>query len=272
MFAGFNMLKKALQRKSKIVEFPVMRVAAQNQPAPASTFTGTLIDILDRVQYRRVRANELSDPVYRLRYEAYRREEYIPFNSLGTLVDEFDEQPNALSYGVYIDGALVSSLRIHYLTPECRMSPSYSVFTDVLNPLLDAGATCVDPTRFTSDFEATLAYPALPFLTLRLAVMATRHFGATFGLHSVRPEHGPFYKRVLSSYRISGPRYYHGLTFPMELWGTRAQEVYAKTLRRYPFFASTDEERNGLFAPPHATQIWVRPSVRLAQLDGEPNS
>lgn len=242
-----------------------MSAVAQNQVTPASGFAGALMDILDRVEYRRVRSEELADPVYKLRYEAYRREDFIPFNSLGTLRDEFDEQPNAHCFGVYIDGDLVSSLRIHYLTPDCRLSPSYSVFTDVLDPILDAGATCVDPTRFTSDFEATLAYPALPFLTLRLAVMATRHFGATYGLHSVRPEHGAFYKRVLSSYLMAPARYYHGLTFPMELWGTRAQEVYEKTLRRYPFFASTEDERRALFAPPHATQIWVHPSVRQLQ-------
>lgn len=242
-----------------------MSTVAQNHVAPASSFAGALMDILERVEYRRVRSEELADPVYRLRYEAYRREDFIPFNSLGTLRDEFDEQPNAHCFGVYIDGDLVSSLRIHYLTPECRMSPSYSVFTDVLDPILDAGATFVDPTRFTSDFEATLAYPALPFLTLRLAVMATRHFRSTYGLHSVRPEHGPFYKRVLSSFLMAPARYYHGLTFPMELWGTRAQEVYEKTLRRYPFFDSTEQERQALFASPHGTQIWVHPTVRAAQ-------
>ena len=243
-----------------------MSAAAQNQVAPASNFAGTLIDILDRVEYRRVSTSEQFDPVYRLRYEAYRREEFIPFNNHGTLRDEFDELPNSFCYGVYIDGELVSSLRIHHLTPECRMSPSYSVFTDVLDPLLDAGATCIDPTRFTSDFEATLAYPALPFLTLRLAVMATRHFRATYGLHSVRPEHGPFYKRVLSSGLIAGPRYYHGLSFPMELWGTLAQEVYPKTLRRYPFFDSTDEERRRLFSP-NQSPLWIRPTARAAQVD-----
>lgn len=203
--------------------------------------------------------------MYRLRYEAYRREDFIPFNSHGILRDEFDEMPNSYCYGVHIDGTLVSSLRIHYLTPDCRMSPSYSVFTDLLDPMLDQGMTFVDPTRFTSDFEATLAYPALPFLTLRLAVMATRHFRSTYGLHSVRPEHGPFYKRVLSSYRMAESRYYHGLTFPMELWGTRAQEVYAKTLARYPFFDSTDEERRRLFAPPYATPVWVHATARAAQ-------
>jgi hypothetical protein len=245
-----------------------MSAAAQSQVGPASQFAGTLIDILDRVEYRRVNPSELSDPVFRLRYEAYRREAFIPFNSLGLLRDEFDDFdafPNSWNFGVYIDGGLAASLRIHYLTPETPKSPANSLFNDVLQPLLDRGATFIDPTRFTVDFEASLAYPALPFLTLRLAVMATRHFRASYGLHCVRTEHGPFYKRVLSSTLMCPARQYPGVGFPMELWGTQAQLIYDRTLRRYPFFDSTDEERQHLFAPPFATPIWVHPTVRAAQ-------
>lgn len=245
-----------------------MSAATQNQVAPASQFAGTLIDILDRVEYRRVNPDDAMDPVYQLRYEAYRREEFIPFNSLGLLRDEFDSYddfPNAWNFGVYIEGSLAASLRIHHLTPEFRKSPANTLFPDVLEPLLDSGASFIDPTRFTVDFEASLAYPALPFLTLRLAVMATRHFQATYGLHCVRAEHGAFYKRVLSSTLMAPAREYPGVGFPMELWGTQAQLVYEKTLKRYPFFASTFEERQNLFAPPYATPIWVRPEMRAAQ-------
>ena len=242
-------------------------MGASTQPAPATQlhFSGTLTDILDRVEYRRVDSSEHFDPVYRLRYEAYRREEWIPFNSLGTLRDEFDDQPNSMCYGVYIDGSLVSSLRLHHLTPGCRMSPAYSVFTDVLDPLLDQGLTFIDPTRFTADYEASLAYPALPFLTLRLAVMATINYRVTICLHSIRPEHVAFYRRVFDSYMLADQRFYHGLSFPMELWGTRAAAVYDRTMRRYPFFHSTTEERSQLFGPPHRSPLLIRASARAAQ-------
>lgn len=243
-----------------------MSGATESHARPASQFAGTLVDILDRVEYRRVHPDDLNDPVFRLRYEAYRREDFYPFNSLGVLRDEFDEfekYPNSWNFGVYIDGMLASSLRIHHLTPECRKSPANSLFGDILAPLLDEGATFVDPTRFTVDFEASLAYPALPFLTLRLAVMATRHFNATYGLHCVRTEHGAFYKRVLSSTLMCPARRWHDVGFPMELWGTRVAEVYHKTLRRYPFFQSSPAERERLFAEPYATPIWVRASAKV---------
>jgi hypothetical protein len=242
-----------------------MSAATQTHAPAVSGFAGALVDILDRVEYRRVNPDDLNDPIYRLRYEAYRREDFYPFNSLGQLRDDFDDFsafPNSWNFGVYIDGSLASSLRIHHLTPENRRSPANSLFGDILEPLLDQGATFIDPTRFTVDFEASLAYPALPFLTLRLAVMATRHFSATYGLHCVRPEHGPFYKRVLGSNLMCEARKWHDVGFPMELWGTKVAEVYDRTLRRYAFFHSSEEERNHLFAPPHQTPIWVHPTAR----------
>src|SRR6218665_2275831 len=95
-------------------------VAAQPGQSGVSRFSGTLIDLLDRVEYRRVPPEVQYDPVYRLRYDAYRREEFIPINSDEMVRDEFDDLPNAYCFGVYIDGELVSSVRFHHLTPEFR--------------------------------------------------------------------------------------------------------------------------------------------------------
>ncbi|MEO6014307.1 MAG: acyl-homoserine-lactone synthase [Devosia sp.] len=241
-----------------------MSIAAQNPPQAGTNFAGTLTDILDRVEYRRVPAGQQIDPVYRLRYEAYRREDFIPFNSLGMLRDEFDDLPNAYCYGIYIDGELVSSLRLHHMTREHKMSPSYSVFTDVLDPLLEAGHTFIDPGRFTADLEASLAYPALPFLTLRIAVMATWYFHVKYCLSTVRPEHVAFYRRVFNSSKLGDARYYHGLSFPMEMWACDCPIVYPKLMLRYPFFNSTEREREQLFGPPHVSPLWIHTTARDA--------
>jgi hypothetical protein len=225
-----------------------------------------LLDILDRVEYRRVTPGEQFDPVYRLRYEAYRREGFVPANGERLIRDEFDDLPNAHSYGIYIDGTLVSSLRFHLITPQMRFAPSYSVFTDVLDPLLDQGATFVDPGRFTADYEASLAYPSLPFLTLRIAVMASAFHNVRYCLSSVRPEHAAFYRRVFNSTKLADNRFYHGLSFPMELWASDVPVEYPRLLRRYPFFMSTAEERDRLFAyPAHPdAALPQRASSRLA--------
>lgn len=225
------------------------------------------MDLLDRVEYRPVKADDQFDPVYRLRYEAYRREESVPINSAEVVRDEFDDLPNSRCFGIYIDGQLVSSLRFHYLTPEYRLSPSYSVFTDVLDNLLDQGVTILDPGRFTADYEASLAYPALPFLTLRIGVMAIQQYGVKYCLSAVRPEHGAFYRRVFKSVPISDERYYHGLSFPMVLYACDLLADWDGLLRRYPFFRSTKEERDALLGTeaPGGTRISASgPGTRLS--------
>ena len=204
------------------------------------------------------------DPVYRLRYEAYRREEFVPPNVKETVRDEFDELPNVYCYGIYIDDRLVSSVRFHLLTREFRNSLSYSVFPDVLDPLLDQGNIILDPGRFTADYEASLNFPALPFLTLRVATMAVQHFSADYVLNAVRPEHGAFYRRVFRSFLMSDARYYHGLSFPIVLYACEIAVMYADLLRRYPFFRSTADEREILFDKNQSVKI-VHPTARLAQ-------
>lgn len=234
--------------------------------APISRFAGTLLDLLDRVEYRRIDADDLFDPVYRLRYEAYRREEFIPFNSEQVVRDEFDNLPNCYAYGVYIDGQLVSSIRFHHLTADYRTAPSHSVFGDVLDPILDSGFTLLDPGRFTADHEASLAYPALPYLTLRIPTIAVPHFDVRYVLSTVRPEHAPFYRRVYRSEQLAAPRYYHGLTFPMVLMACDIPVMYENMLDRYAFFRSTDQERKALFGTPGRVKpSVVKPTARLAQ-------
>ena len=230
-----------------------------------SRFSGTLVDLLDRVEYRRVDPDDLFDPVYRLRYEAYRREDFIPLNADRLCRDEYDDLPNSYCYGVYIDGELVSSVRFHHLTPAFRRSPNYSLFGDILDPILDAGHVVLDPGRFTADREASLAYPALPFLTLRIPTIAVPYFDAKHVLSSVRPEHGAFYRRIYKSTALSEPRHHEGVSFPVVLYACDIPVMYRDLLRRFPFFRSTEEERRALFGPEGRTRVSVvRPSVRLA--------
>jgi hypothetical protein len=243
-----------------------MSEAAPDERPPASRFATTLMDLMDRVEYRRVSADDQFDPVYRLRYEAYRREEFIPINSQEVVRDEYDDLPNVYSYGVYIDDQLVSTVRFHHLTREYRRSPNHGLFRDILDPILDEGHVILDPGRFTTDYEASLAYPALPYLTLRIPTIAVLHFRAKYCLNSVRPEHGAFYRRVYRSVAFSEPRYAPGLNFPVVLYACDLIPIYDDLLRRYPFFDSTREEREAMFGPAGRTKVSVvRPSARLAQ-------
>lgn len=230
-----------------------------------SRFASTLIDLLDDVRYRRIDPGEQFDPIYRLRYEAYRREDFIPVNSQQVTRDEFDELPNCYCFGVYIGGQLASSLRFHVVTPEQPYSPCMSVWPDVLQPLLGAGHNFIDPGRFTADFELSLAYPALPYLTLRIAAMACEYFPVRYCMSAVRPEHTAFYKRVFGANPLGEERTYANLAFPMQLYTADVPVIRDRVADRYPFFMSLPEERAALFGPMQAGTIAIAPSARQAQ-------
>jgi len=242
-----------------------MSAATQTTTGATSRFALTLIDLLDRVQYRRVSTDDQFDPVYRLRYDAYRREEFIPINSQRITRDAFDDAPNCYCFGVYIDDRLVSSIRLHIATTEERTSPSRGIWPDVLDGLLDNGGSYIDPSRFTADHEASLAFPALPYLTLRMAVMACEQFKARYCISSVRPEHAAFYKRVFGSEQLAGEGFWGELTFPVCLYASYIPVMYPRVIERFPFFNSTVEERNALFAPNGRPVPAIAPSARQAQ-------
>lgn len=241
-----------------------MSAATQTTSGATSRFALTLIDLLDRVEYRRVSVDEQFDPVYRLRYEAYRREDFIPINSQQITRDAYDEAENCFCFGVHIDGRLVSSIRLHITTPEQRTSPSRGIWPEVLNGILDKGGSYIDPSRFTADHDASLQFPALPYLTLRMAVMACGHFGATYCISSVRPEHAPFYKRVFGSEQLAGEGYWGELTFPVCLYASYIPVMYPRVIERYPFFNSTQQEREILFARNPVSPKSIAPTARQA--------
>ena len=221
--------------------------AAAARAGKPSRFSGALLDILDTVSYARVDPSVIDDPIYRLRYRAYTREGFMDHNPQEICIDDLDGAPNGVSFGVYINAELVSSIRLHHLTATHPHSPSMKVFPDVLGPLLERGMSFIDPSRFTADHDASLAYPALPFLTLRMAAMASVHFRADQCLALVRTEHGPFYKRVFGSERLADERAYPDLHFPVALFAAPVDAIRARVAERFPFFLSTALEREQLF-------------------------
>lgn len=225
------------------------KVTAQSDGpnSPTSGMAPALAEILPRVSYRRVPLEDLDDPVYRLRYEAYRREDFIPFNSQGVAGDDYDNAPNAYCFGVYIDDLLVSSIRFHHATPEKRVSPCLSIWPDILGEVLDKGESYIDPSRFTTDHDASLAFPALPFLTLRIVAMASVHFDTTYCLSAVRREHAAFYIRVFRSRKMADLGTFGELKFPVMLYAAEVPVIRDKVYDRYPVFMSTEAEREALF-------------------------
>lgn len=224
-------------------------VAAANSAAPASAFARNVLQLLNRTEYRICDRGEDLEAIYRIRYKSYLLNGIIGPNEKATYSDDLDELENCRRYGVFLDGELVSTVRIHMLNAEHRTSPSTIAFGDLLFPRLDAGETFVDPSRFATDPDIAIANPLVPYITLRIAVAASVHFDVNYCLSTVRVEHGAFYRKIFRSAKLAEPRSYPDSRVPVVLYqgDVRAlPEIY----KRYPFFRSTALERKLLFDRP----------------------
>jgi hypothetical protein len=220
-----------------------MRAAAELTTAAL----GRSSDLLDEVDYHLARTPEEKEEIYNLRYRAYLREGAIQPSVDERVTDQYDDAPNAWTFGVYLQGELYSSVRISVLTPEWRMSPSTETFGDILNPRLDRREVIIDPTRFVADPEKARPLPELPYMTLRLAYLACEYFNADIGLALVRLEHQAFYRRVFLHETIAEPRFLAGLLKPVGLMMADFPAMRDKVFERYPHMRSTAFERRMLF-------------------------
>lgn len=221
--------------------------ASASSAGSEDSFSDRIARLLDRIDYRLAHSAEEREAIFRLRYEAYRREGGIFPNCSRSFSDRYDETDNAYLFGVYIDDRLASSIRIHVASKEHPDCVSLEAFGDILQPELDAGKVIVDPTRFVTDDNLARLYRALPYATLRLCGMAANHFRADHLLAAVRVEHQAFYRRIFHPRLICGPRPYPGLAKPLSLMTIHYPTIEDEVYRRYPFFRSTFFERRMLF-------------------------
>ena len=203
--------------------------------------------LLDRVDYRLAVTDEEREPIFRLRYEAYRREKTIPECSSGTFSDAYDDTGLVKLFGVYVDGNLVSSIRIHVANAETPYFPSLGPFSDILQPEIESEKTIIDPTRFATDMAASRQLKGLPHITLRLCWLAAEHYNAEHFLVAVRPEHQAFYRRTFQHQAICEARTYPLLATPISLMSVSRDAAREYVLRRYPFYRSSAFERRMLF-------------------------
>ncbi len=241
---------------------PVAETSRQTQSAnsahasPEGSFSARLAQLAARIEFRRADSDAEREAIFRLRYEAYRREGAIAENPSGRFADDDDEADNAHLIGLYIDGELATSLRLHIASnrgiPDC---PSLHVFSDILQPLLDDGKVLVDTTRFVADERLSRLYRGLPLVTIRLCVAAGEYFGGHHLLAAVRDEHRAFYIRSFGSQVLCKSRPYPPLLKPISLTTVYFPTQGAELYRRYPFYRSTSFEQRKLFERPRRATL-----------------
>lgn len=215
--------------------------------ATPSTFVEHVTDLLSRVEFRRADSDHERDAIFRLRYAGYLHAGSIEPNSSRRFTDEFDDAPNSVSVGLYIDSALVAAIRLGIGTRAYPDIPAMHVFSDVLADKLNADQIIIDPTRNVVSLEGAREYPKLPYLTARVGWLAGEYFGADLILATVRTEHQAFFKRAFGHKVICDARPYPTLQKPISLMTIHYFEERERVLQRYPFYGSTAEERRALF-------------------------
>ena len=212
-----------------------------------SGFSDRLAMLLARIDCRRADTGEDREAIFRLRYQAYLREGAISANSSGRFTDADDETDNAYIFGLYVDDELASSLRLHIASREHPKFPSLEVFPDVLQPLLDAGKVLVDSTRFVADEKLSRLHRGLPYVTLRICMLAGEYFRADHLLAAVRAEHQAFYRRAFKHQVLCEPRPYPRLAKPISLMTVHFPSAAERLYWQYPFFRSSVFEQRRMF-------------------------
>ena len=230
-------------------------------------FPHKLLSILDAIEYRRIESQEDFEDIARLRYKSYREHGVLPLTA-SSMLDEVDFDDHAYVFGVYLYEELVSTIRVHYVTPTHRVSQSAGVFPDAVNAFLDAGMTLIDPARLAIDPELDGERSALPFLTVRPTIMAAIYFNADRMLQHVRPAHSAFYRRYFYADTVVPPTFASIYGFDLTLLASRTREIGPKLLSRFPIYESQPYERRLMFdrsplggmAP-----LTILPTARLAR-------
>jgi hypothetical protein len=231
-----------------------------------NSFAGKLMEVLDHVEYRRIESSEDMEDVARLRYKAYKARAVLPV-AARTMIDDIDFDEQAYIFGVYYYEELVSTVRVHHVTPDHRVCQSTGIFPDEIHAFLDAGMTLIDPARFAIDPDFELEMPALPYLTLRPAIVAAVYFNTDRVMQHIRPAHAAFYKRVFYADTIVPPRMTETYGFELTLLASRSKEIRGKLMQRYPFFDSEPCERRMMFsrsADAGTLPLTILPTARLA--------
>jgi hypothetical protein len=239
------------------------RQRSQAEAPAAFSFNDRVSGLLDRIDCRVAVSAEDRDAIFRLRYRAYLNEGAIAPNASQSFSDPYDAMDNVRIFGLYLEGQLASSIRIHVATKEQPDFPSHKVFADLMDPELDAGKTIIDPTRFATDKRLSKLFPGLPYVTLRLCWLAAEYYSAEHFLVAIRPEHQAFYRRTFLHRPICEARPYPLLAKPISLMTVNYGEVADIVHRRYPFFRSTYFERRMLFERP-ARPVTTFSGPRLA--------
>ena len=204
--------------------------------------------IAHRTEYRRMVDFEDREAVYHLRRRAYAKNNSNAEEWAAEAIDDPHEE-NSETIGLFIDGRLVGSVKVTVATqayPDCQ-SRKYA--PEAIDALLSNGGVYIDPGRLVADPEATREFPELPYLLIKIPILACQYFEAHSCLSLVMIRHASFYRRVFNSNPITEPFWCEPLQSDLVLMCGSVDDVRTSVLRRFPFWKSSYLEMRQMFGP-----------------------
>lgn len=215
----------------------------------SSRFADRAAKMLERIEHRPALCRADRDAAYRLRYDAYLRQNLLNPRIDAILYDEvYDESPNSLTTLTYIEGELASTVRLHAMADEDAVSPAHDVFPDVLGPLLRRRRIIIEPARLAARADMARRFPELPYFALRPPWIAAQHFNADHIVLSCASGHEGYYRRVYNFQTWSDLRSYPKVTAKVICIGLDFAAERERVEARYPSFRSTPTEREALLS------------------------
>ena len=205
--------------------------------ADCETLHARIFRLRRAVTYRILFDEDDLDQAFLLRHRAYVAAGGASERASKRLDDDYDGTPNSAVVGIWHEGVLCASARLHLVRTPGDASPAFATFPDVLAPLLAAGETFIDTNCFCVDPLLSGAIPEFAYLTFRIPVMAAEVALGSLVTATVRQGHVGFYRRLLYGRVAAPPRAYPGRTKPFTLILVDYQLERSSIIGRSPFLA-----------------------------------
>lgn len=203
---------------------------------------------LEGFTYRRIFNDEDFADLGELRRQVYLNAYSFNEPDDQPVYDHFDYEDATQNFGIYYYDKMVSAIRINLVGADYPLTPSQRWFQEVWDPLIAQGMRFVDPNRFVVNGAFSDEHPILPFLTLRIAHMATAHYQTDYCAAFVSVSHEGFYRRIFKATRLAGPRKFDAYNKKFVMMGGPLHSL-PDIEARFPIFEHTDTERRMLFEP-----------------------
>jgi hypothetical protein len=222
---------------------------SSSDSAPELGFNERLRAFTQQIECRQAVVDAERENIYRLRYVGYERAGMLPPGAPEYFTDRYDRAENGKIFGLYLEGRLAASIRVHVASRRLPIAPALSVYSDYLQPLLDNNKILIDPTRHVVDSREARRFPKLPYATVRVAWMACEHYSADYVLATIHEAHQAFYWRLFGRTMTSEARLYPGIAKPVFLLVWDYRQIRDRVNSRYSYLTSTEGERQAIFGP-----------------------